>query len=418
MDYFIFFLKYITVALVFTAFLYMRLIWPHKLKKKWKIAGAIGCLLLSTASAFALPISIKLAKTRELYEQLSAPDLLPALYYVMVLLFVLVTFILLRDLIWIGHRIVCFFRNRRNAAGKSPKENDESQESTENSAETNAISRREFFRRSTTLATVGCAIAITPPSAYFGKKTRIIRQVPISLAALPPQLDGLRIVHLSDIHVGNTILEEDIAEIVAETNAQNPDIIAITGDIADGYPELIGSWLNPMRDFKAKYGTWFVTGNHDHMWDGHGWCNVVQNLGIRVLDNEHDILDINGTPLAIAGVIDARGDRFERTWKSDPVKALSGIDPGIFRIMLAHRPDSADPGFEAGADLVLAGHTHGGQSIPLNFVIEAMYKYASGLYKVGPRAVFVSCGTGYWGPPIRLGVPCEIDVLTLHHEQA
>ena len=408
MNYVIFLVKYTTITIIFATLLYLRLVHPHKLRKRWRYLAVPVCLFVGGATAFALPMTIKLAKTRTLYELLLGPELLPFLYYVMIFLYVLIACIIVRDLIWSAKAFIDWIHRRRKPVSDSQKTPDHTEDSEK-------LSRREFLRRTSTLVTVGSAVVATPFVAHLGKKTRIIRHIDIPLASLPAGLDGLRIVHLSDIHVGNTIRQSDIAEIVAETNAQNPDLIAITGDIADGYPDLIGSWLNPMRDFRARLGTWFVTGNHDHMWDGKGWCEVVRNLGIRVLDNEHDIVDVDGTPLAIAGAIDANGDRNDPTWISDPAKALSGIAPNIFRLMLVHKPVSVDPSFEAGADLVLLGHTHGGQCFPLNFIVHAIEKYARGLYHVNGHTAFVSSGTGYWGPPLRIGIPCEIDVLTLRH---
>ena len=123
---------------------------------------------------------------------------------------------------------------------------------------------------------------------------------------------------------------------------------------------------------------------------------------------------MDGTPLAIAGAIDASGDRNVPTWISDPAKALFGIAPNIFRLMLVHKPVSVDTSFETIADLVLLCHTHGGQCFPLNFIVQVIENYAQGLYHVDGHTAFVSTGTGYWGPPLRIGIPCEIDVLTLH----
>ena len=406
LNYVIFFLKYIIITLFFAAFLYLRLVRPHKLHRKWCIIAVLGCLLVGGASAFALPVSLKLAKTRALYERVFASDWLPVLYYTMIFLYAIVACIVVRDCIWSLLAIVRRVCRRQNKTISQ-------QDKPENAGESEGLTRREFLRRASTITTVGLATAATPTLAWFGKKTRVVRHIDVSMASIPPGLDGLRIVHLSDIHVGNTINARDVAEIVAETNALTPDLIAITGDIADGYPDLIGSWLDPMRNFKAPLGTWFVTGNHDHMWDGHGWCDVVSKLGIHVLDNAHKIVDVGGTPLAIAGAIDASGDRTDLSWQSDPEKALSGIAPGIFRLMLVHKPVSVDRSFAAGADLVLLGHTHGGQCFPLNLIVNATQKYAHGLYRVDGRVAFVSCGTGYWGPPLRLGIPCEIDVLTL-----
>ena len=406
MSYVVFLLKYTVITLFFAVFLYLRLVRPHKLRGKWHVIAVLGCLFVGGGSAFALPVSLKLARSRPLYERLFAFDWLPILYYVMVFLFAVVACILVRDCIWALLAIVRLVRKRRNDS--TPQ-----QDKPESASESDVLSRREFLRRASTITTVGLATAAVPTLAWFGKKTRVVRHIDVSMASIPTGLDGLRIVHLSDIHVGNTINAQDVAEIVAETNAQNPDLIVITGDIADGYPDLIGSWLDPMRHFKAPLGTWFVTGNHEHLWDGHGWCDVVSKLGIHVLDNAHEIVDVGGTPLAIAGAIDAHGDRTDLSWQSDPEKALSDIAPGIFRLMLVHKPISVDRSFAAGADLVLLGHTHGGQCIPLNFIVNATQKYARGLYRVGDRVAFVSSGTGYWGPPLRVGIPCEIDVLTL-----
>ncbi len=275
------------------------------------------------------------------------------------------------------------------------------------------MSRREFLGIVRSAGIAGGALALTPAAVYYAKTRRVVRQIEIRLPSIPAGLDGFKIVHLSDIHVGNTIYRDDIADIVAETNALEPDMIAITGDMADGFPDLIGDWIDPMQDFKARYGTWFVTGNHDHMWNAAGWCEKIASLGIHVLDNAHEIVDVNGTRFAVAGALDYRGDRRNRNWKSDPAKALTGIPHNLFRLMLVHQPSSVDTCFKLGADLVLLGHTHGGQFWPLSYIINAMHKYAHGLYMVGDKAAFVSCGTGYWGPPLRFGVPPEIDVVTL-----
>ena len=275
------------------------------------------------------------------------------------------------------------------------------------------ISRREFLRIVRSAGIAGGALTLTPVAIYYARNRRVVKQIDISLPSIPAGLDGFRIVHLSDIHVGNTIGRDDIAGIVAETNALDPDLIAITGDMADGFPDLIGDWLEPMRNFKSRYGTFFVTGNHDHMWNAAGWCEKIAELGIHVLDNAHEIIDVNGTQFAVAGALDYRGDRRNRKWKSDPAKALSDIPHNLFRLMLVHQPSSVDTCFKFGANLVLLGHTHGGQFWPLSYLINAMHKYARGLYMVGDKAAFVSCGTGYWGPPLRFGVPPEIDVITL-----
>ncbi len=423
------FLMFFSIILPFGLIFYARLIAPHRLSKKARIISAVCIVLLLAAISLAMPLSLYTARDPQLYMRYHVEAWLPWLYFLMTFICLLLMLVIFRDFGWTLSRIFCWARQKRAAKTAEPEANhsdapqssDTSEKASaseaaasDEAAADEALSRREFFKRVSTVATVGGAAILTPAAVMYATKGRRVRHFDITHARFPQALDGLRIAHLSDIHVGNTIGREDIEEIVAQTNALNPDLIVITGDMVDGLPDYIGSWLEPMKNFKAKHGTYFVTGNHDHLWDARGWCKFIADLGIRVLDNEHEIITIGSTPLAIAGAIDANGDRKNRKWKSDPEKALANIPPELFRLMLVHQPRSVDRCFAAGADLVLLGHTHGGQCWPLNHVINAMHKYARGLYEVDGHLAFVSCGTGYWGPPLRLGIPAEIDVLTLH----
>lgn len=401
------FLMFFSIILPLGLIFYARLVRPHHLKRKVRIIAGILIFLLLAAISVAMPVSLYTARDPQLYLSYHVETWLPWLYFLMTFICILLMLVILRDLGWSLSRISSWIKSR-----KQPDKKEDSAESEAQADE--QLSRREFFKRVSTVATVGSAAVLTPAAVMYATKGRKIREFDLHHARLPKSLDGLRIAHLSDIHVGNTIGREDVEEIVAQTNALQADLIVITGDMVDGLPEFIGSWLDPMKSFQSRYGTYFVTGNHDHLWDARGWCDLLSGLGMHVLDNAHEIIEINGTPLAIAGAIDALGDRKNRKWKSDPEKALSNIPPEIFRIMLVHQPKSVDRSFAAGADIVLLGHTHGGQCWPLNHIINAMHKYASGLYEVDGKLAFVSCGTGYWGPPLRLGIPAEIDLLTLH----
>ena len=405
------YLIFLTVLLPFAIILYARLVAPLKLQRRWRFLWGSIITLFTAAVAYALPLTLQMAWHYEYNEGWQA-KVMPWLYYAMTLLIVVIMLVVVRDLIWLGARIVRYFREyrvekARQKSGKTELTPEEIEAGYE------GMSRRDFLKRVSTMAVVGGAAIATPVTVYAAKHARVVKEIEIPFDNLPKELDGFRIVHLSDIHVGNTMFKEDIAEIVAETNALNPDLIAITGDMADGMPLIIGDWLEPMRDFRAKYGSWFVTGNHDHMWDGKGWCECIANLGIHVLDNAREILHVNGTKLAVAGAIDFRGDRRHRKWKSSPEQALAGIPDEVFKLMLVHQPASVDASLASGADLVLVGHTHGGQCWPVNFIVNAIMKYSRGLYRVNDKAVFVSCGTGYWGPPLRIGIPPEIDVITL-----
>ncbi len=406
------YLVFLAALLPFALILYGRLISPLKLQRRWRFFWGSVIVTLTAIVAYALPLTLQMARHPAAYADSIWMTLLPWMYYAMTLLFVIIMLIVIRDLVWLLAKVVHVVREyRQNAAMKKSGRTELTPEEIE--ASNVRMSRRTFLKKASTLAVVGGAVVATPVSIYAAKHDRKIKEVEIALEQLPKELEGLRIVHLSDIHVGNTMFKEDVAAIVAETNALNPDLIAITGDMVDGIPSTIGDWLEPLRELKARYGVWFVTGNHDHMWDGRAWCDFIANLGIHVLENAHEIVKINGIQMAIAGVIDYRGDRKNRRWKTDPVAALSGIPQKMFKLMLVHQPASVDDSLANGADLVLVGHTHGGQCWPINYIVDAMMKYSRGLYMVDGKAVFVSCGTGYWGPPLRIGFPPEIDVITL-----
>lgn len=413
---FFFVLMFLSIAFPVAVIFYARIVKPLKLRRRYNIilgAAAFAIVLLAGA---ATPAASLIARNRDLAQRLHFDVWGGWPYYLMAFVWALAACLFLRGAIVCGARFCAWLSDAARKKSRPPQQ----PIAAAPDARDGEIdeSRRLFLERAKQAATVGAALACMPPVVWDARSRRVIRRVDIAFGNLPKALSGLKIAHLSDIHVGNTMYRDNIADIVRETNALNPDIIVITGDLADGYADVIGSWIDPMRDFHAKYGTYFVTGNHDHMWDARGWIKKIESLGIVHLGNDRRILSINGTPLAIAGAIDARGDR-RGNLKSDPEKALEGIAPNIFKIMLVHQPASVDRSLAAGADLVLLGHTHGGQFWPMTYLIGAIHRYARGLYRAGKngeKAVYVSCGTGYWGPPVRAGVPPEIIDLRLLSE--
>jgi predicted MPP superfamily phosphohydrolase len=145
----------------------------------------------------------------------------------------------------------------------------------------------------------------------------------------------------------------------------------------------------------------------------HGWVAELQRLGIRVLHNEHVVLQHAGAPLVLAGVPDYTGHHFDATHRSDPAAALAGAPAGAPRVLLAHQPRTAAAAAQAGFDLQLSGHTHGGQFFPWSLFVPLQQPYTAGLHQLGRLWIYVSRGTGYWGPPKRLGAPSEIAELLL-----
>lgn len=423
-----FILMFLSVAAPVGIILYARLVRPLQLCLKWRVIwGAVIAVLMGICVS-GIPLSVYFSRNLELAQRFHFDAWGSLAYYVMAFVCVLLVCVIVRDAILGCIKLYRYIRERRHthaerdeASGKkaSGKETSGKETSGEDASSEDApedVSRRKFMARGTQLATVGASLLVTPVTVCSAKQ-RVVKYVDIALPKIPASIDGFRIAHLSDIHVGNTIYRRDIAKMVEETNALNPDLIVITGDLVEGYSFLIGSWLEPIKNLKAPYGVYFVTGNHDHLYDINGWFEIIRSMNIHILNNAHEIIDINGTKIVLAGVIDAHGDRFRRIqpYRSDPVQALDGVAPDRFKIMLAHQPSSVVPSFEAGADLVLLGHTHGGQFWPCSLLIDKIHHYAHGLYDEGSRAAFVSCGTGYWGPPLRFGVPAEIDILTLHH---
>lgn len=237
-----------------------------------------------------------------------------------------------------------------------------------------------------------------------------IRRVAIPIEGLPEELDGYRIVQWSDVHVGPTIRRRFLQSLVERTNALDADAVAITGDFVDGpYAELRDE-LAPLHDLRTRDGAFYVTGNHEYYWRPSEWLPALQAHGFDFLQNEHRVVVRNGKQIVFAGVTDPVGRDSHRP---DPVRALSGAPADAVKILLSHRPQSADAANQLGVNLQLSGHTHGGQFFPFNLVIKKFQPLVAGLHRVGRTWVYVNRGTGYWGPPSRLAVGGEITVLEL-----
>lgn len=240
-----------------------------------------------------------------------------------------------------------------------------------------------------------------------------IKRVTIPLPGLPSGLAGFRIVQISDIHVGPTIKARYLQAIVDRVNALDADVVAITGDLVDGSVAELRAHVAPLAALRARHGVFFVTGNHEYYSGVHGWVQELQRLGIRVLHNEHVVLRHGDAPLVLAGVPDYGGHHFDPAHRSDPASALAGAPQGAPRVLLAHQPRTAPAAAAAGFDLQLSGHTHGGQFLPWTWFVPLQQPFTAGLHQLGRLLVYVSRGTGYWGPPKRFGAPSEIAELLL-----
>jgi predicted MPP superfamily phosphohydrolase len=258
------------------------------------------------------------------------------------------------------------------------------------------------------------ALAVTFIGFINARRLARVVRVDVPIAGLPQELAGYAIAQISDIHVGPTIKRAYLNAIVNKVNSLKPDAIAVTGDLVDGSVQRLALHTAPLARLAAPDGVFFVTGNHEYYSGAEQWIAEVRRLGLRVLLNEHVIRRRGQAALMIAGVTDFTAQHFNPAHKSDPQQAAAGApDDVAVKVLLAHQPRSAPAAADAGFDLQLSGHTHGGQFFPWNLFVPLQQPFVAGLNRVRSLWVYTSRGTGYWGPPKRFGAPSEITLVRL-----
>jgi predicted MPP superfamily phosphohydrolase len=270
------------------------------------------------------------------------------------------------------------------------------------------------FTRDSAVGVPLLALAVTVVGFVNARRVARVVRIEVPIPGLPPALDGYSIAQISDIHVGPTIKRPYLNAIVTKVNALKPDAIAVTGDLVDGSVQRLAMHTEPLSRLSAPDGAFFVTGNHEYYSGAEQWIAEVRRLGLRVLMNEHVIRHRGGAALMIAGVTDYTAQHFNPAHKSDPHLAAAGAPRDVaVKILLAHQPRSAPAAADAGFDLQLSGHTHGGQFFPWNLFVPLQQPFVAGLNRVRSLWVYTSRGTGYWGPPKRFGAPSEITLVRL-----
>lgn len=270
------------------------------------------------------------------------------------------------------------------------------------------------WRVDSAMAVPALALVTTAIGFVNARRRARVTTVEIPITGLPPELNGLTIVQISDIHVGPTIKHTYVDAIVAEVNRLEADVIAITGDVVDGSVAQLAEHTRPLGRLRARHGAFLVTGNHEYYSGADDWIAEFQRLGLHVLLNDHVVLDHNGAPFVVAGVTDYSAGHFDDAHRSDPAAAVKHApDEARIRVLLAHQPRTAPAAAEAGYTLQLSGHTHGGQFFPWNLFVRLQQPFTAGLARIGDLWIYTSRGTGYWGPPKRLGAPSEITRITL-----
>jgi len=241
-----------------------------------------------------------------------------------------------------------------------------------------------------------------------------VRRVDIPIAGLDSSLAGLRIVQISDLHVGPTIGYRYLRRVVRMANDLAPDLIALTGDIVDGSVARLARDVSPLADLRPLQSAFLVLGNHDYYSGASAWASHFQSMGLTVLLNEHAIFNRGAARLIVGGVTDPAARIYNPQQMPRPDLAAGTALGPAFRLLLAHNPSLAPLGQKAGFDLQLSGHTHAGQFFPWTLAVRLIHTHhVAGLSREGRMWVYVSAGTGSWGPPIRFGTMPELTLLRL-----
>ena len=297
---------------------------------------------------------------------------------------------------------------------------------TEAEAEVEAedLPRRAFLRKA---ATAGFGVAAV--GAGFGASEAygdpVITRMELAFPDLPPGLDGLKLVQLSDLHIGPMLGPRTVARWRVFTDREAPDLLLVTGDLVDSLPSELAPFIEFFGHFPAPLGCFAILGNHDYFTDPRPIWKDLEAAGFRCLENANTLVERNGALLAVIGISDpmARNGRFRGIHFGDgpkPEIAANGIPDRAWRLCLSHRPSNWDLAVRTGSKLTLSGHTHGGQVniIPGVSSARMLGPYTRGLFEENGFKLYVSCGLGVVGIPMRLGAPPEIVVITLRTAKA
>jgi len=275
------------------------------------------------------------------------------------------------------------------------------------------IERRRFLIQSAHFGVLGAAASVSAYGFLESHSRPRLERVDIPLPNLPPAFEGFRILQFTDLHVGPTIKQSYVESVVEQIALLSADAIVFTGDLVDGSVGWLRDDVSPIAQLSAPSGKFFITGNHEYYSGVGPWVREVERLGYQTLINQHHLIANGEAQLILAGVTDYGGGQFDPSHRSSPEKSLEGAPANVTKILLAHQPRSVFSAASLKFDLQISGHTHGGQFFPLNFLVGLNQPYISGLHRHDDTWIYVSRGTGYWGPPLRLGIPPEITIFRL-----
>ena len=272
-------------------------------------------------------------------------------------------------------------------------------------------SRRTFIKIIFDASMLVLAISYLLNGIIGGLRRPLLNDVTVDIENFP--FDSFKIAQISDIHIGRTIGAAFVRECVERVNAQHPDIVVLTGDIVDLPVSMIAPALDELAGLKSRYGTFFILGNHEYFRGPEAVIEYMQKLGITVLLNDSRRIGSGSRAFNLVGINDLVSKRFDKL-PYDVNAAFAKVDRSLPTVVLAHQPKTISITQHMPYDLMLSGHTHGGQIFPFGFLVMIDQPYLAGLHAIDSRKqIFVSRGTGYWGPPVRVLAPSEISILTL-----
>jgi hypothetical protein len=397
MTFFFWFLFAFSILSVGYGYVGWRLIVPAQLHAPWNAAAWLLLIVFLILPAIAMYLAVNRidAPWRNLVEWIA--------YLSLGFFSVVLTLLIVRDVAWVlvagAQKLAALI----GALWSTPAQ----------AADLPDPQRREVLLQSMNVGILAVAAAVAGYGFYEARRRPAIIEVSVPIENLPTSLDGFRIVQITDIHAGLTVARPFVETVVEMANELKGDIIAFTGDLVDGSVEHLREEVAPMSNLTARYGRYFITGNHEYYSGAEPWVEEAKRMGFDVLLNEHRVIRHGDAAILLAGVTDTSAGQFVPSHASDPHKAIANAPATDVKILLAHQPRSLYEAVKAGYNLQISGHTHGGQFFPWNFLAAAGQPYIKGLHKHENMWIYVSKGTGYWGPPVRLGARSEITVITL-----
>jgi predicted MPP superfamily phosphohydrolase len=269
-------------------------------------------------------------------------------------------------------------------------------------------SKRAFFKRSSDVGVLALGGAYMGSGIYEGGKEPMVVDVKINqnLFSKP-----YRIAQISDMHIGGLIDEKFVQKAVQRINALKPDLVTITGDLTDAHISEISKSVDHLAKLKSRFGTFYVVGNHEYFHSIEDTISYIKQLGIRVLENETEIIGESGKEFNIAGLYDVFGYR-RGEYVPDVDRIQKSIDKSLPTMLLMHQPKQIEYLESFKPNLMLSGHTHGGQIFPFQYLVKLQQPYLKGLYPLDKKqSIYVNSGIGFWGPKMRLGSQAEITLI-------